>query len=117
MNKKEFNAAIALLEKVVACFEKEPRYREMLGDSYAGFNQTTKAIDEYQRLISMVEPAQAAKYWQKNLDLIAKVQDSKEKAKRVDAALKLNPPEAFKAKLEEMRQQLAGEGQKEPKTP
>ena len=84
MHKKEFNAAIALLEKVVAHFDKEPGYREMLGDAYAGFNQVTKAIDEYQRLISMVEPAQAAKYWEKNLGLIEKIQDSKEKAKRIN---------------------------------
>ncbi len=117
MQKNEFNAAIALLEKVVAHFEKEPGYREMLGDSYAGFNQVTKAIDEYQRAISMVEPAKAIKYWQKNADLIAKIQDGKEKAKRLDAALKLNPPEGIKAKLEEMRQQIAGDGQKVPKTP
>lgn len=117
MHKNEFNAAIALLEKVVAHFEKEPGYREMLGDSYAGFNQVTKAIDEYQRAISMVEQAHAVKYWQKNADLIAKIQDGKEKAKRLDAALKLNPPEGIKAKLEEMRQQIAGDGQKVPKTP
>jgi HEAT repeat protein len=117
MHKKEYNAAIALLEKVVAHFDKEPGYREMLGDSYAGFNQVTKAIDEYQRAISIVEPADAVKYWEKNLDLIGKVQDSKEKAKRIDAALKLKPPESIKTKLEDMRQKLAGEAQKEPKTP
>jgi tetratricopeptide (TPR) repeat protein len=117
MHKKEFNTAIALLEKVVAHFDKEPGYREMLADSYAGFKQVTKAIDEYQRLISMVEPTRAAKYWQKDVDLVGKIQDSKEKAKRIDAALKLRPPEPFKARLEEMRQRLVDEGQKEPKTP
>jgi HEAT repeat protein len=113
-----YKVAAVELEKVAVYFPKILKYREMLARCYsAQQGQLTKAIDEYERLIKMVKPAEAQPYWKESLRLIKLVDDIKEKTKRVENALKLNPPQAVKEELERLKKELAATVPKESKTP
>jgi HEAT repeat protein len=117
----EYKAALTELQKVLA-YVKEPaadvlKYREMLAQAYEGDRQVTKAIDEYSRLINMVKPPQAGRYWKENVKLIKMIGDNKEKSKRIENALKMNPPQTAKEELERLKKELSNPVPKEPKTP
>jgi len=111
------------LEKVVQHFKDDKvkivKYSEVLAHCYAALDQAAKAIGEYERLVKLADPQQAAAFWQEYIKLVEKTADDGEKLRRIESALKLTPPapQVIKKRLERLKQELTAKLPKEPKNP
>ncbi len=116
----DYKGAAELLEKILDYVKDAKRTvqnLEMLADVCEAQGQLSKAMDVYDRIIKMVDPAQSEPYWAKKVTLIEKIADPHEALKRAIAALGQGPPAHIKEKLEKLKKDLSAKLPKEPKTP
>lgn len=103
----DHKGASAELEKVVVYNKWSEadllEYLKMLAHAYKAQGQLTKANDVFDRIIKIVRPPQAERFWKEKLNLIRQIGDYHEKVKWINAELAKNPPPAIREELKKLR--------------